>query len=83
MDASGSCIVEDRDTRTEKAILGLLLDFERGGMWSVEEVVSHLSASRLDVVDGLARLHAVGLIHRVDEFVFATRSASSFARLDL
>jgi hypothetical protein len=31
----------------------------------------------------LASLRAAGLIHRVGDFVFATRAASSFDRLEL
>jgi hypothetical protein len=67
----------------EGAILGLLLNFDSGSLWSVEEVVRHLSASRLEVIDGLASLDAAGLIHRVGDFVFATRAASNFDRLEL
>jgi hypothetical protein len=69
--------------QTEGAILGLLLNFEAGSLWSVDEIVRQLSASRLDAIDGLASLQAAGLIHRVGDFVFATRAASSFDRLEL
>jgi hypothetical protein len=83
MDGSGSCGTAERQGQVEGAILGLLLNFEAGSLWSAEEVVRQLSASRVDVMDGLASLQAAGLIHRVDEFVFATRAASSFDRLEL
>jgi hypothetical protein len=73
----------EEERQAEGAILGLLLNFDAGGLWSVEEVVRQLSASRLEVVDGLAGLQASGLIHRVGDFVFATRAASSFDRLEL
>jgi hypothetical protein len=83
MDGSGGCVTAEQGRQAEGAILGLLLNFDSGSLWSVEEVVRQLSASRLEVIDGLASLQAAGLIHRVGNFVFATRAASSFDRLDL
>lgn len=83
MDGSDSCATAERDRQAEGAILGLLLNFEAGSIWSVEEVVSQLSVSRLEVIDGLASLRAAGLIHRLGDFVFATRAASRFDRLEL
>ena len=82
MDSHGSCVM-DRSAQTEGAILGLLLDFEAGSLWAEEELVRALSASRVDVLDGLASLHAAGLIHRCEGFVFATRAAANFDRLDI
>jgi len=74
----------DTETRSaEAAILGLLLDFEAGSIWAVDEIVRQLSAPQLDVIDGLADLQAAGLVHRLGDFVFATRAASSFDRLEL
>lgn len=83
MSGQGGCAVAEQDRQADGAILGLLLNFEAGSMWSVEEVVARLSASRVEVIDGLASLHAAGLIHRLGDFVFATRAASSFDRLEL
>jgi hypothetical protein len=83
MDGHGGCATVERQRPAEGAILGLLLNFDSGSLWSVEEVVRQLSASRLEVVDGIASLEAAGLIHRVGDFVFATRAASNFDRLDL
>ena len=82
MDSHGSCVM-DQSGQTEGAILGLLLDVEAGSLWAEEELVRALSASRVDVLDGLASLHAAGLIHRCEGFVFATRAASNFDRLDI
>jgi hypothetical protein len=42
--------------------------------WSVEEVVREYG-DEADAADALARLHAVGLIHRMGDFVWATRAA--------
>jgi hypothetical protein len=83
MSGRGSCVMEEGEMRAQGAILGLLLNFEAGSLWSVEEVVRQLSTPRLEVIDGLASLQAAGLIHRVGDFVFATRAASSFDRLEL
>ena len=83
MSGRGSCVMAEQELQAEGAILGLLLNFDAGSLWSVEEVVRQLSTSRLDVIDGLASLQAAGLIHRVGDFVFATRAASSFDRLGL
>jgi hypothetical protein len=83
MSGRGSCVVAEQDVRAEGAILGLLLNFEAGSIWSVEEVVSQLSVSRLEVIDGLVSLQASGLIHRLGDFVFVTRAASRFDRLEL
>jgi hypothetical protein len=82
MDGRGGCVIAE-ETGAEGAILGLLLNFQAGSIWSVEEVVRQLSASRLEVIDGLASLQAAGLIHRLSDFVFATRAASSFDQLEL
>ncbi len=83
MNQCGSCVTAERDVQTEGAILGLLLDFESGSIWSEEELMRELSASRVEVLDGLARLRGAGLIHRCGRFVFATRAASRFDRLEI
>lgn len=83
MDGHGGCVIAEQERQAEGAILGLLLNFEAGSIWSVEEVVGQLSASRLEVIDGLTSLQAAGLIHRLGDFVFATRAASRFDRLEL
>jgi hypothetical protein len=84
MGACESRIVGEGARGAEAAILGLLLNFEAGSLWSVEEVVRELSTPRLEVLDGIAGLEAAGLLHRLGgDFVFATRAASSFDRLDL
>ena len=83
MSGRGSCVMVEQEKQAEGAILGLLLNFEAGSLWSVEELIRQLSASRLEVIDGLASLQATGLIHRIGDYVFATRAASSFDQLEL
>jgi hypothetical protein len=83
MDRQGSCVVSEGSACSQAAILSLLLDMESGCIWAVEELVRELSASRLDVLDALAGLEGAGLVHRSGDFVFASRAASRFDRLDL
>ena len=83
MNGCVECGEREQANSVEAAILGLLLNFEAGSIWAVEELVRQLSAPRLDVIDGLAELAASGLVHRLGDFAFATRAASSFDRLDL
>lgn len=84
MDRQGSCVTSERENDcSEAAILSLLLDMESGCIWSVDELVRELSAARIEVLDGLAGLEGAGLVHRAGDFVFASRAASRFDRLDL
>lgn len=62
-----------QDDATDQAILGLLL-IDHPGLWSVAEVAREMG-DELRAQDGLARLAGVGLIHRLDGFVFASRTA--------
>jgi hypothetical protein len=73
--------VEEQDCRTEQTILTLVLS---GGqrIWSVEELVSEIGRP-IDTVDALAALQAASLVHRCNDFVFATRAALLFDELDL
>ncbi len=83
MDRQGSCVMSERSACSEAAIMSLLLDMESGCIWSVDELVRELSAARLEVLDALASLEGAGLVHRSGEFVFASRAASRFDRLDM
>ena len=58
----------------ERALLALLLDREEQRPWSVRELELEIG-SCIEVQDSLARLHAVGLVHRCGEFVWASRAA--------
>jgi hypothetical protein len=62
------------DAQWDARILDLLVH-EHPGLWTVHEL-QHLGGSGLAVADSLARLQALGLIHRVDDCVFATRAAA-------
>jgi hypothetical protein len=61
-------------------VLALLLDPECPGPWSVDELAREVGCE-LSVPGAIARLHAAGLAHLCDGFVFATRAASRFGQL--
>jgi hypothetical protein len=64
----------------ELAVLSTLLDPRTPWLWSIEELARELGGE-LDADDAVASLHAAGLVHRCNEFVFATRAAARFSRL--
>lgn len=76
---------DDHDQgRTEAAIIALLLSTDHHGLWSREELIRELSASRLEATDALAGLVASGLIHELGpDFVAATRAAQRMDDLEL
>jgi hypothetical protein len=59
----------------ERSVLELLLDPDVPGPWSVHELGVALG-SEVRAADSIMALHAAGLVHRLDEFVFATRAAA-------
>jgi hypothetical protein len=63
----------EEDERVQKGILVLLLGQDAQRPWSVAEVEREIG-EQISTVDGLASLHAAGLIHRCGVFVFATRA---------
>lgn len=65
--------------RTQQAILSMLV-FHRERPWSLAEVEREIGEDA-QTRDALAQLYAVGLVHRWDEFVFATRAAVHSERL--
>lgn len=65
----------DRDA----LVLDLLL-IEHNGLWSIDEL-KHLVGDEPGVEDAIARLHALGLIHRLENYVFAGRAAAHVHKL--
>ena len=61
-------------------MLSLLVDSEAQRPWSASEMEPEIG-DRVRSADALAALYAVGLIHRLGEFVFATRAAVRAERL--
>ena len=64
----------ESDAASDSAVLSLLLHGSVRGPWSVEEVAREMG-DRIAALDSLRRLQGAGLIHRFDEFVFASRAA--------
>jgi hypothetical protein len=74
----------------DSALLGLLIHDDTV-LWSIAELARSLSSSTAsagvgeapthETEDAIERLHAAGLIHRVGQFVFATRTAHAAQRL--
>jgi hypothetical protein len=63
----------------ESDVLALLLDSRSPSMWSMSELGRELGD--LAAADAVTGLCAAGLVHRFDDFVFASRSATHFSRL--
>jgi predicted transcriptional regulator len=59
----------------DSAVLALLLE-EEHTIWSIAEIGQTLG-SHVNGVDAVNRLHAAGLVHRLGDYVFATRAAAS------
>jgi hypothetical protein len=60
--------------RTRRTTRRLLLDPDARGLWSVHEIGVELR-SEVRAADAIAALHRAGLVHRCNEFMFATRPA--------
>lgn len=68
----------------KQAVLGLMV-YDHPGLWSLSELDRFLQASskvrsgedpeRFQTEDVVQQLYAAGLLHRVGQFVFATRAA--------
>jgi hypothetical protein len=70
--------------RAEAAIIVLLLSGDHHGVWSREELIRELSASRLEAADALSGLAGAGLIHELGpDFVVVSRAAQRMDQLDL
>lgn len=74
MQANDTRSVAEREADTDRALMAMLL--ADPGLWSVDEAKREAGGNPLLIEDGLNRLHAAGLIHRVDgKFVFPTKAA--------
>jgi predicted transcriptional regulator len=71
-------VAEDED-RVDATVLLLLLD-ETHPIWHTEEIGREIG-DPLAASDAIARLHAAGLVHRVEPFVLATRAARHSTRI--
>lgn len=65
----------------ERVVLHLLLDAGGPGILSEREIAQALD-SEAHAAFAVVNLHADGLIHRCNEFVFPTRAAARFKKLE-
>jgi hypothetical protein len=63
-----------REQHIDMLILKMLLDKHAQRPWTVEEIERELDIPE-EASDSLGRLARAGLIHRLDGFVFASRTA--------
>jgi hypothetical protein len=68
------------DDDVERVVLSLLLESKTDGPWSVSELVLEIGGE-LRTKDAIRRLCAAGLVHRCEEFLWATRPATRFHQL--
>jgi hypothetical protein len=61
---------EDRDS----LVLDLMLTESSSYPWSRDELVRMIGGDRIGTFDSVTRLEAEGLVHRIGEFVFPTRT---------
>ena len=66
--------------RLESAVMLMLLQAGHPWPWSMHEIARELG-NELLAADAVVGLHAAGLVNRLDEFVFPTRSATRFRHL--
>jgi hypothetical protein len=72
----------EAERHTDDAVLSLMLEDASSWPWSVEKIARELG-DPVKARDAICRLTANGLVHRVGEFVFPTRTARRAAELQL
>jgi predicted transcriptional regulator len=77
-DAVSDVAVDDRDR--DRNVMNLVLD--DSWPWTVDEIARELH-SHIEAHDAVARLADAGLLHRLDGFVFPTRTARCADELGL
>lgn len=80
MQANDTRSVAAQEADTDRALMTMLL--ADPGLWSVDEAQREAGGNPLLVEDGLNRLHAAGLVHRLEGFVFPTKAATRSAVLN-
>jgi hypothetical protein len=74
-------VVAEHEADVDWRIIDLLTNPRELRHWSLEELSLEIG-DETDTVDGVRRLHTVGLVHRTsDGFVFATRAAVRYREI--
>ncbi|MFZ2050427.1 MAG: hypothetical protein WAU69_05785 [Solirubrobacteraceae bacterium] len=68
---------EEPSRFTEARLDALLLDhlLLSPWPWTIEELAREIQEKNIDTADSVARLAETGLVHRLERFVFPTRTA--------
>lgn len=80
MQAQGTSTPVLEDAAIDGTIMAMLLADDGQRPWTPDEIVREVG-DEVAVTDGLRRLYGGGLIHRLEEFVFATRAALASEQL--
>jgi hypothetical protein len=72
---------DEGQDRLQNVVLELMLTDHAPGLWSTHELAVAVG-DELAIADAIAELHATGLIHVHAGFVFPTRAAATYRRLE-
>jgi len=79
-DQASAPAVARRSDEVQFVVLALLLEPGGPAQWSLAELAREVGCE-LAAAEAVVRLHAAGLVHRCQGFVFASRAASRFSQL--
>jgi len=71
---------QEEDNQVEDIVLRLMLDDDTPRLWSVGEIAVALG-DEIKAADAIIHLHAAGLIHRLDQYLWPTRPAARATQL--
>jgi hypothetical protein len=72
--------VAKQEDRWDSTVLDLLLYDEPGALWSLDDLARQCD-DRINARDAVVRLKSAGLVHEIQDCVFASRAAQHFHRL--
>ncbi len=72
----------EAERHTDNTILSLMLNDASSWPWSLEEIGREL-ADPIKARDAICRLQDHGLVHRIGDFVFPTRTARRAAEIEI
>jgi hypothetical protein len=71
---------QEEDNEVADIVLRLMLDDDAPGLWSVDEIAIALG-DKIKATDTIVHLHAAGLIHGLDQYLWPTRPAARATEL--